>query len=49
MSPESYVTEQDRGPGPCLQPLGWVAGDREVFAEGWGGEGSKALGRLYSL
>lgn len=52
MSRESYVTEQDGSPGPCSQPLGWVAGDKAVFAGRvgvggvWYGEGSKALGRL---
>lgn len=32
MSHESYVTERDGSPGPCSQPLGWVAGDKAVFA-----------------
>lgn len=54
MSRESYVTEQDGSPGPHLQPLGWVAGDKAVFAgrvgvEGGCGKGSKVLGRLYTL
>lgn len=37
MSHEPYATEQDGGPGPRSQPLGWVAGDRAVFAGGWVG------------
>ena len=32
MSRESYITEPDRSPGLCSQPLGWVAGGRAMFA-----------------
>lgn len=39
MSRESYVTEQDGSPGPHLQPLGCVAGDKAVFAGRVGVEG----------